>query len=197
MTTDSPSNDLQRLWQRQGTEEFRMTPQQIHTRIEDLGRRARRRNRGGYVVGALVILTCVWWAIQFDNATQRTGTLLTLVGIGRLVVELRANQRGTHEARRGMAMGETASLAFLRAELERQRGFHWGRPFLARLLVLIPGPLLFLAGFAQAHPEIAGSIAAQAVFFLLLVVVAVPLNRWLARGYQRQLDALAQMQGEQ
>ena len=149
----------------------------VRTRIEELFRKTRRRSRGGYVACALVVLSCVWWLFQFDNALQRTGTLLTLVGIGTLVVQLRTNQRRERDAQHRAAKGATDSLAFLRGELERQVAFHRGQPFLARMLALIPGPLLFLAGFAQAHPEIARNIAVQAIIFLALVVAAVSVNR--------------------
>jgi hypothetical protein len=196
MTNEPQSDHFQNLWQGQSTEDFRMTPEQIRTRIEKLFRKTRRRNRGGYVACALVVLSCVWWLIQFDTALERTGTLLTLVGIGTLIVQLRMNQRGERDAHHRAAMGETDSLAFLRGELERQVAFHRGKQFLVRMLALIPGPLLFCAGFAQAHPEIARNIAVQAIIILALVVAAVPLNRWVARGYQRQLDGLGRMQSD-
>jgi hypothetical protein len=203
MTPEPSPDNLQTLWQRQDTEDFRMTPQHIHLLIGQLARKTRRRTIGGYVVCALVALACVWWLIQFDNALQRTGTLMTLLGIGTLVVQLRAHgrpllagtrQRDERPSREHAATGEIVSLAFLRGELERQRDFHRGQPLLRRMLPLISGPLLFCAGFAQAHPEIAGPIAAQAVLILVLTVVAFPLNRWLAKRYQRQLDALARIE---
>lgn len=196
MTNEPRSDHFQNLWQGQSTEDFRMTPEQIRTRIEELIRKTRLRNRGSYVASALVVVSCVWWLIQFDTALERTGTLLTLVGIGTLVFQVRTNQRHQRDAQHRAAMGETDSLAFLRGELERQVAFHRGRPFLARMLALLPGPLLFCAGFAQAHPEIARGIAVQAIFILALAVAAVPLNRWVARGYQRQLDGLGRMQSD-
>jgi hypothetical protein len=204
MTPAEPNLDsAQNLWQTANTENFRMSLDQIHTRIEELGRKTRRRTVGGYISCALVVLACAWWLVQFDNAMQRTGTLMTLLGIGTLFVQLRANgrpildgiRRGKRDARQLAAAGERASFAFLRGELERQRNFHRGQPLLARMLALIPGPLLFFAGFAQAHPEIARPIALQAVLFLVLIVVAVIVNRWLARRYQQQLDALNRIEG--
>ncbi len=196
MTNEPRPDHFQDLWQGQSTEDFRMTPEQIRTRIEELLRKTRRRNRGSYVVSALVVVSCVWWLIQFDTALERAGALLTLAGIGTLVFQVRTNQRHERDAQHRAAMGETDSLAFLRGELERQVAFHRGRLLFTRLLALLPGGLLFGAGFAQANPELARGIAVQAIVILALAVAAVPLNRWVARGYQRQLDGLGRMQSD-
>ena len=87
-------------------------------------------------------------------------------------------------------VGETDCTDFYRTELERQRDFHRGRWFWSRLLILLPGPLVFCVGFAQAHPEIALVIWLEFAAILILAAIAVPLNLGLARKYQRRIDAL-------
>ena len=64
------------------------------------------------------------------------------------------------------------------------------------MLLFIPGPMVFFAGFMKAHPEVATMIRFEAITFLLLVIAAVPLNRWMAGKYQRQIDELDRLQKE-
>jgi len=86
--------------------------------------------------------------------------------------------------------GGTSCIQYYRAELERKRDFHRGTWFWSRLLIFLPGPLLFCVGFAQAHPEIATFIWLEFAALLILAVIAVPLNLRLARKFQRRIDAL-------
>src|SRR5260370_27167279 len=87
-------------------------------------------------------------------------------------------------------MGETDCMSFYRAELERQRDFHRGRWFWSRLLIFLPGPLVFCVGFAQAYPGLALYIWLEFATLLILAPIAVLLNLGLARKYQRRIDAL-------
>jgi hypothetical protein len=81
-----------------------------------------------------------------------------------------------------------ACTAFYRTELERQRDFHRGPSFWSRLVIGVPGYLLFFIGFAMAQPELARGLAAIAGTFIVLSILAVPLNLRLSRKYQRQID---------
>ena len=80
--------------------------------------------------------------------------------------------------------------AFYRTELERQRDFHRGTWFWSRLIILVPGYILFLIGFATAHPELKPELAVIGVCFMALCIAAIPLNLRLSRKYQRQIDEL-------
>lgn len=191
MTDEARSIDVQGLWQSQSTEGRRATPDEIRNLIERLNRKTRRRSYGGYIVCALVVIGCIWWLTLFDNPLQRIGTVLTIVGVVTLVYQLRSYGRGEKSAtRRATEMGSMLLVQFYRKQLERQRDFHRGKRFWSRMLIFAPGPLLFLVGFARAHPEVAGQIRLQGIIFLALVAAAVPLNLWLARTYQRQLNEL-------
>jgi hypothetical protein len=57
-------------------------------------------------------------------------------------------------------------------------------------------PLVFFAGFAQAHPEIALPIRFETISCVFLIIAAIPVNRWMARRYQRQIDELSRLQEE-
>jgi hypothetical protein len=52
------------------------------------------------------------------------------------------------------------------------------------------------AGFAQSHPEIIRIIRFQTISFVVLAISAIPLNLWMARRYQRQIDELTSLQEE-
>ena len=64
------------------------------------------------------------------------------------------------------------------------------------MLTFVPGPVLFLIGFAGAHPEVAETIRIEALVFGLLTVAAVPLNLWLASRYQRQINEIDRLEME-
>ncbi len=197
MTTDAGQTDPRDIWQAHPADAFRISAGELQARVERLRRRTRRRNSIGLVVSGIVLAGCVWWLVQIADPLARVGAMLTMVGVGVMAFQLRASQGGERAAaRRTALMGGTASADFYRGELERQRDFHRGRRFWTRLLLFAPGPVVFFAGFARAHPEVAGTIRLEALAFLLLVIAAVPLNLRLARGYQRQLDELDRLQKE-
>jgi hypothetical protein len=191
MTADAYPDDPRSLWQADGSGAGRLPAAELRTRIERLARITRRRNYGALIVCAIVLAVCVWWFLWIDNPIARIGSILTAIGIATIVFQVRANQLGEQmEARRASRMGETASVDFHRAELERQRDFHWGPWLWTRLLLLVPGPQMFFIGFARAHPEVAATIRLEAIAAAVFLVAAVPVNLWLANGYQRQIDQL-------
>lgn len=191
MTADTRPIDPRDIWQADGTGAGRLSPGELRARIDRLARTTRRRNYGALVVCAIVLAICVWLFLWIGEPLARIGALLIVVGIGTIVFQVRANQGSEQAAvRRASQMGETASVEFYRADLERQRDFHSGRRLWTRLLLFAPGPLIFFAGFARAHPEVAGTIRLEAIAAVALLIAAVPLNLWLAHGYQRQLDQL-------
>jgi hypothetical protein len=185
------NNEAQALWQGQSTEKITMTPQEIRNRIERLARKTRRQSYGGYAVCLLVVISCFWWLTLFDDRLQQIGSLLTIAGIAFMAWQFRSNLRGQSWAGGSAAsLGMTSALDFHRRQLTRQRDFHRGRRFWLRMLLFVPGPVLFLIGFAEAHPEVARTIRIEAVVFALLLIAAVPLNLGLASRYQRQLDEI-------
>jgi hypothetical protein len=96
--------------------------------------------------------------------------------------------------RRGEALSPpptgVAGIRAYRTELERQRDFHRGRWFWSRLLIFVPSYLLFIAGFAIAHPELAKALAAIAAVAVILAILAVPLQQKESKLYQSRIDDL-------
>ena len=185
MRSDNLPDDLKILWKEMDTNPPVFSPDQLRKEAEKLRSGLRRRSVIGGGAAWLVILGFTVLFFVFPNALQRIGSVLTVVGAGYMFVQLRLRP-----ARVMPEMGETECIRFYRAELERQRDFHRGGWFWSRLLIFLPGPLIFCVGFVQAYPEIAAFIWLEAATLLIGIAVAVPLNLRLARKYQRRIDAL-------
>ena len=78
-------------------------------------------------------------------------------------------------------MGATESIRFYRNELERQRDFHRGWWFWSRLVIFLPGPVIFLVSVALTFPQAATFVWLELAAFVFFVSTAVPLNLRLAR----------------
>ncbi len=115
----------------------------------------------------------------------RVGAYLTaaaaLYMIGQLLV-----RRG-----RLPSKGDTAASASeYRIELERQSEFHCGFWLWSRIWLMAPGYLLFCTSLRAAN-AVGAMLKFSSVFgFLILCVIAVPLNLRKARQYQRRVDEL-------
>jgi hypothetical protein len=196
MANDSQPDDVVTLWQAQGTDGFRMSTEDIRRRIETMNRKLRRRNFDMYLVCAVLIVFFIGSMFVGMSALLKVGAVLSIIGVSYLAWQIRqARFRG---AATGQS-GDTASLDHLRTELARQRDFHRGATFWSRMLVFVPGPLIFFAGFAQAqqaHPEVVRIIYFEIITFVVLVIAAIPLNLRMARTYQRQIDELSGLQEE-
>jgi hypothetical protein len=187
MANDTHPDDVVAVWQTQGGDGFRMTTEVIHRRIETMDRKLRRRTIDGYLVCAALIAFFVWWMVVGMNLLQQIGAVLTIIGVSYLAWQIYQNRfRGAPAE----DAGNTASLDHLRTELLRQRDFHWGSRFWWRMLLFVPGPLVFSAGFAQAHPEVINIIRFETITFVALCIAAVPLNIRMAGRYQRQIDEI-------
>jgi hypothetical protein len=183
-------DDVVALWQTQGSEGFRMSNEEIRNRIETMNRKMRRRTFDGYLVCAFLIVSMVAWMFVGMNALQLVGAVLTIIGVSYLAWQLRANRfrRPGDEAQN--------TVEHLRAELARQRDFHRGERFWSRMLLFVPGGLVFFIGFAQAHPEVIRIIRFEIISYVVFAISAIPLNAWMARRYQKQIDALARLEEE-
>jgi hypothetical protein len=144
-----------------------------------------RRSVVGGIAAAIVIASFGVFFFVFPNWLQRVGSILTVIGALYLVVQLRMRS-----ARAMPDVALSSCLQFYRSELQRQRDFHRGKWFWSRMLIFLPGPIVWFAGFAQARPKLAPFIWGELIAFLILGALAVPLNLRLARAYQRRIDAL-------
>jgi hypothetical protein len=167
MPCDYLPDDLKSLWQGLDTRPVRISLDELQSEAEKLKQGLRRRSFIG--LGAASILAAAFSAFffVFANMLQRTGSLLTVVGAAYMIVQLRIRRPKVEPH-----VGETECVRFYRSELERQRDFHQGRWFWSRLVIFFPGPLIFLIGLAQAHPELAAFIWLELAVFLILAIIA-------------------------
>jgi hypothetical protein len=180
--------DVLALWQDQAAEGFRMTPEEIQMNVQRLESRMHQRTRGGYLVAGFLIVAFAAWAVVDANPILRAGAAAVIIAVAYLGYQVHQNRFRQAPA----SAVAISSIDHLRAELERQRDFHRGRTFWSRMLLLGPAGLLFFYGFATAHPEVIRIIRIEIASFILFALAAIPLNLWLARKYQRQIDELDQ-----
>lgn len=174
-----------------------MLQEDLRRKIDLFEMRIRGRNFIGYAACLIVVAGFGYFYFIFPNPIQRVGAVLTILGAGYFVYQFRWNWRLSRESAITAAKtGSAASIEFFRTELQRQRDFHRGIWLWSRLVIFVPGPLVFIAGFEIAHPEIATAIRADAAAFLLLAALGIPLNLRLASRYQKQIDALEGVQEE-
>jgi hypothetical protein len=161
-------------------------PVDVFSQTQALMKKIRRRTLKGYAVCLIVIVGFLRFFFVYHNTLQRIGSGLVVTATLYLAYQVyqRRNRDLPTETR------PSARKDFYLAELARQRDFHRGIWFWSRLLVIVPGYLLFCVGFAMAHPERAPEVAAIVGCFIVLSIVAVPLNLRLSRKYQRQMDEL-------
>jgi len=198
MANESSPNDTRNVWQNQKAEGIPMSAEEIRRKIDQLDKKIRWRNFRGIAACILVIAFVVRWFVIFPNLVQRIGALLTLLGVGYLVYQICLNQIQKKESGIAAAkMGNAASVEFYRGELQRQRDFHCGIWFWSRLVMILPGPLVFCVGFEIAYPALATYIRWEIAAFLFFAALGVLLNLGRARKYQKQFAELDTTMKEQ
>jgi hypothetical protein len=145
----------------------------------------RKRTITGTFICAFEI---VWFASTFHtttNTTEQVGCLLTIGAMLYMGYQLLA-RRSTLSLR---DESPTTPDAY-RSELELQRDFHSGGWLWSRVVLMVPGFLLFCIGLAGTHPRSTISIAGTTAALLTLCTLAIPNNLRIARRYQRRIDDL-------
>jgi len=153
---------------------------------QSLTKRIRRRTLGGCLITLGETVAFGWFVFIVPNTMQRLGCCLTVAAMLYMTYQLVA--RRTREA--PSETDPSVCAISYRAELERQRDFHRGWWFWSRLLIMLPGMLLFCLGGAIAQPETIQVYLAIVACFIALAIAAIPLNLRLARKYQRQINEL-------
>lgn len=189
MTDEPEADELRKAWQGQESEHFHMSMEDIQMTAERLQRQVRNRTILGAAVFIFVIVAFTLWAVRASNAIECAGAILTVAGVA--IMGLQLIQYRRFEA------GSGATAEHLRAELRRHRDYHRGAAFWSRVVLITPGPLVLMTGFAMAHPSARWSMLVDAAVFVLLLVAAVPVQRREAARYQRELDRIEGVRGEQ
>jgi len=192
MSSDNSTNELCSLWQAQPQASFAMSREQLRARWKRLNRDLRIRNGTAWFVCLTEIAFFVWILMLVPQPFIRIGSGLVIFGMAFLTGQVALEQRNRRDSRkRAEASGDTHSLDFLRAELERQRDFHRSVWFWSRMAALVPGLLVFGIGAIVLFPWPASlcgwAVTAVTIF---IVPVAIWANRKRAALYQKQIDAL-------
>jgi hypothetical protein len=186
------SVDPRVVWQNQQSESFSLSPDEIELKL--LAVTDMNRKRSFSVVLSLAILIPglgLWWT-RFPNPLSRFGTVLTLIGSAYVAAQAYVIRRRQREADLGAASDEP-SVAFYRTALERQRDLHRGAWLWSRLAIFLPGPVIFVLG-ARSNSRL--SLIAIGAIFVLLGILAIPMNLSRARSFQRRIDELDRLQQE-
>jgi hypothetical protein len=143
---------------------------------------------------AFIAVGCVSFMILFQNLLLRVGATLTAAALGIIAIQarrlrLRDGQASEYAAENGVQ----STTDFLRSRLERRRERHRGWRFWIRWVMLLPGPITFFFGFAQARPDLRLMILFEFLTFLVAMVAAIPLNRQVSRNCERRIRALNQL----
>jgi hypothetical protein len=193
MTPDVPPNDPRAVWQNEPKETLRMSPTELLNRIAQRDTAMARKQRVLYAGLIFNIILFVVLAFVFPMPMERVGCALTAVGWACVLQQVRRHRMG-QKAREAMA--GAPSIDFYRTNLERQRDFAAGWPW---LLAAVPGPVLFFIGVTQqvADPFVQKFVYAMFPVLIALVAAAVALQARHARRFQREIDEVTQLQREQ
>jgi hypothetical protein len=175
------------LWKQQDLPAVRISMEDVRKRAKRLKTAVRIRTAKGLAVAAFLFACFIYFAIQVHDWPRRLGALLTAVAVVYFVYQL-LESRGKKAP--PLEVGTSASVTFLRHELERQRDFHRGWRFWTRVVVLYPGYLLFCWGSAVAEPGAARVYGWIVVTVFGLGGIGVWLNLAKAQKYQRLIDEM-------
>jgi hypothetical protein len=159
---------------------------QIPRAAQKLAKTIRRRTVVGSAITLFESVSFGWLVFIVPDPMQRIGCWLVVAAMMYLFGQLFA--RRAREV--PLETHSFVCASAYRAELERQRDFHRGLWFWSRLLVMLPGPLLFCAGGMAARPDRTRGFVSIAVVIIALCIIAVPLNLRMALKYQANINEL-------
>lgn len=189
MGCDELPDDLKILWKEASSDRPMFSPDQLRQATERI--RAKRRKSGVIGAAVMAIFVASYTIIFFfipNNALTLAGSILSVLVCGAWLIDILV--------RRAWAApdpGESDSVPFYRAELERARDNR--RTLVWRLALLAPPFIFWDIGFARIFAKAAWFIEPlmwfDCVFLLAMFVVLGPLKQLkLARKYQDRIDAL-------
>src|SRR5450432_418860 len=192
MTDDAkptdPNNQAQQIWQSQPVEDIKMSADVIRQRAGRFERKISRRNLRESITSLLVIVVFCYFFATAPGILFRVTWTLFIAGMIWIIIQLRL--KGTPKTMPA-AMGNSSSVEFFRAELERQRDLVKS-VWLWYLAPLVPGyfALNLACIFISPRPPRWGSLALIDLIFVAVFVGVWMLNQRAARCLQRTIDEL-------
>jgi hypothetical protein len=189
--------DVQNAWQNRNLPPFRMSPDEIRSRIEQFDRKIGKRKLLGYFVCVAAITGNLVLFIAFPNLVARIGAALTAWGAGYILYQVSLyHQKRKRAATSAAGLGTSVSVEFYRSELQQIRDYTCGIWLWSRALMILPGPIVFLIGLQLSFPGIELYVYAELALFLVLLAMAIPINLRISSKYQREIDELESLQKE-
>jgi hypothetical protein len=187
MPNEMNPNDMRNLWQDQEVEKVTITVDEVRRRAARFERRIHWRNLREYAAGALVVAMLMphLWR---DRGWHLAPGLLMIAGT--IYVMIQIYWRGARSL--PADAGITASLEFLRLELERQRDalrsvWQW------YLLPFVPGMAAVLT-MTAIDRGIDGRLIGSGVAIVLVFAGVWALNEWAARKLDRKIQEIKEME---
>jgi len=189
MACDEMPDDLKILWKEAGTDRPVFSPDQLRQETEKMRARRRKSDVLGAAVMAFFVAsyTIIFFFIP-NNALTLAGSILSVLICGMWLINILRKR-----ARVAPDPGETDSVRFYRAELERARDNH--RTLVWRLARLGPPFILWDIGFARIFAKAAWFIEPlmwfDCVFLLAMFAVVLPVKQLKSmRKYQERIHTL-------
>jgi len=161
---------------------------EIPSRLDNLQKKMRRSLALGYFACLFVTVGFARFFAISSTSVERLGCVLTIFGSAFLAFQLWSN----HVRRRDATSVRCAKSTIDRYEsvLRQMRDFHRGAWFWSRMILFVPGPILFFLGVHAVHPEISGGFVNGFVLYLFICLLAFPLNLRRSRKFEREIERL-------
>lgn len=186
MPTDQTPSDPRTDWQRQPTEDFRMSRALLDRYVSTAHRRLRWLTAAQYAGASAGLVGSIVVASVFDGRMMRIGAVSMALLFAFVLVLLYRAPRGRDV---GAAIANP-SIESYRAELERHRNLFSGFRLWSRLLIGVPVAVVFCTGFARAYPALARIIYLELVAIVAGLGISCVIAHRRARRYQQEIDEL-------
>jgi uncharacterized membrane protein YdcZ (DUF606 family) len=160
-----------------------MPLEEIRRRAHQFEKRISRRNLREYIGGAIGVAVFTYYIFKFPSPVARTGCALIIAGLLCILIQI---YKRASPGKLPADLALTASLAYHRSELVRQRSVWWWY-----LGPIVPGIVVFAAGLTPPRTGVA-MINALPFFCILGLIIwanyraAAALDRRIA-----ELDSLS------
>lgn len=168
---------------------------EIPQRLDTLQKKMRRSLALGYFACLFVGVGFARFFVVSSTSLERLGCALTIFGSAFLAFQLWLNHVRRHNA--STQTDPKPAIDSYESVLRHMRDFHRGAWFWSRMILFVPGPILFYLGVRAAHPEISGSFVNGFIVFVSISLFAIPLNLRRSHKFEREIERVDAFRKEQ
>ncbi len=187
MADELGPEEMKDLWRNQPMEAAAMAVEEVRRRAQRFDEKLRRGALGTRVLLLFLAIGYSSFLYFFPGTVQRIGSGITLAGFAYAAYDTR---RRFPSGKAAAGPASVTSAAY-RAELERHREYVlrlW-----MRMLAYVPGPVVFIMGFAAEELGPMKAVALAIALILAPFVALVPATAIGARKLQWEIDELDRM----